>query len=237
LGLESLPAASDKKLEISAVIGLLTYIIGVLLHRFVKMRNENEKIFELLLQSRVSSLETQLNPHFMFNSINSIVELVHTEPNKAEEALIGVSEFLREVMKEDSLVSIDDEIESIKKYVALENIRFDGKIRVAIFKDKQVGGCLVPKFSIGLIVENAIKHGFEAHKTLNISINAFKKDELIEISIENDGKEIKSKKFGIGLTNLSERLKYLCGGALEIGCEDKREFIMRLRSKRENSYS
>lgn len=232
-----LPAFEQKMLWLSFAIGLLTYLVGVLLHRFVKMRNENEKTKELLLQSRVSSLETQLNPHFLFNSINSVAELIYKDPSKAEEALISISDFLRSVMKENSLISIEEEIANIQKYIAIENIRFDDKIKLNIMADESIKNYLIPKFSIGLIVENAIKHGFDRSRTLNISINVAKRNGGVEIGVENDGKALKSKQFGIGLKNLSERLKYLCNGSLEIGREDKKEFIIKLRSGGEDTHS
>jgi sensor histidine kinase YesM len=207
IGVSVLPSFSDKTIELSLAIGVVTYIVGALLHRFVKMRNENEKINDLLLKSRITSLETQLNPHFLFNSINSVAELIHKDGAKAEEALLGISTFLRSVMKEASLVSIEEELDNIRRYVELENIRFEDTIRVAISADEEALGCLTPKFSIGLIVENAIKHGFEPPKILNIYINVAKIGDKIEINIENDGRELKSKEFGIGLNKPISKAK------------------------------
>lgn len=229
-----LAAFSQKILEISVAIGLLTYIVGVLLHRFVKMRNQNEIAEGLLLKSRISSLETQLNPHFLFNSINSIAELIYKDKAKAEEALLGISSFLRSVMKEASLVTIGDELDNIKKYVELENIRFDNKINLSVMADCDTLKYMTPKFSIGLIVENAIKHGFEPPNALHIVIIVVKNGDRLEISVENDGKELVSRDFGIGLTNLSERLKYLCDGYVEIGFEGKKEFIINMKAMSEN---
>ncbi len=237
LGIFTLPPFVQKNFQISVVIGFLTYIVGVLLHRFVKMRNHSEMVEALLLKSRISSLETQLNPHFLFNSINSIVELIHKDKSKAEEALLEVSSFLRSVMKEASLITIGEELKNIKRYVELENIRFDNKIHLKITCDDDTLKYMTPKFSIGLIVENAIKHGFEPPNNLNITIIVTKQADRIQISVQNDGKKLVSKKFGIGLTNLSERLKYLCDGYVEIGCEEKREFIINMRAKVEDTNS
>ena len=234
VGIAMLAAFTQKMLGISVAIGILTYIVGVLLHRFVKMRNHNEIVEGLLLKSRISSLETQLNPHFLFNSINSIVELIHKDRMKAEEALLGISSFLRSVMKEASLVTIGEELENIKRYVELENIRFDNKINLNIMADGDTLKYMTPKFSIGLIVENAIKHGFEPPNNLHIVIIVVKNGDRIEISVENDGKELASKEFGIGLTNLSERLKYLCDGYVEIGFEEKKEFTINMKAMSEN---
>ena len=80
---------------ISVFIGLLTYFIGLLLWLFVKLNNQNNYINQLLVSSRLKSLERQLNPHFLFNSLNSLAELIHKDTNKSEEMILGLSRFLR----------------------------------------------------------------------------------------------------------------------------------------------
>jgi sensor histidine kinase YesM len=155
-------------IEIAAAIGFLTYIVGALLYRFVKMRNAKEVVDHDYVQSRLRSLETQLNPHFLFNALNSIAELIHQDPDKAENAILKVSTFMRNTMEEKAMIPLSDEIRNVRDYVDLENIRFSGKID---FQDiGMMPHILVPKFSIQLLVENAIKHGFEMHKTLHIML-------------------------------------------------------------------
>ncbi|HHE05722.1 MAG TPA: sensor histidine kinase, partial [Epsilonproteobacteria bacterium] len=198
--------------EIAAAVGFLTYIVGALLYRFVKMRNEKEVVDHDYVQSRLRSLETQLNPHFLFNALNSIAELIHQDPNKAEYAILKVSTFLRNTMEEKACIPLSDEIRNVQDYVELENIRFSGKIH---FED--VGlmpNIYIPKFSIQLLVENAIKHGFEAHKVLHITLS-YDKEENALLFI-NDGKPIKNTTFGTGLSNLAQRLKLLCKGSIKI---------------------
>ena len=95
--------------QIAVAIGFLTYIVGALLYRFVKMRNEKEEVDHHYVQSRLRSLETQLNPHFLFNALNSIAELIHQDPDKAETAILKVSTFLRNTMDEKALIPLDDE--------------------------------------------------------------------------------------------------------------------------------
>jgi len=174
---------------------------------------EKEKSDALLMQSRLSSLETQLNPHFLFNSLNSIAELVHIDSYKAEEAILKVSSFLRNTMEEKALIPLQKEIDNVKEYVELENIRFDGKIHLIIIGD--IPAWEVPKFSIQLIVENAIKHGVNPDKRLLVITLSFNHEQNL-IHIENDGLAIRSKDFGIGLNNLNQRLELLCRGYLEI---------------------
>ncbi len=163
-------AFDDKIVRISILIGILTYIVGALLYRFVKMRNQKDVIDNEYVQSRLRSLETQLNPHFLFNALNSIAELIHHDKDKAEMALLKVSSFLRNTMNEKALLILKDEIKNVKEYVELENIRFSNKIHVLIIGE--IPKWSVPKFSLQLIVENAIKHGFVTNKeALNIKVS------------------------------------------------------------------
>ncbi|RXJ99486.1 sensor histidine kinase [Arcobacter sp. CECT 8986] len=197
-------------------IGFLTYFVATLLYQFVKMNNKKEYSERLLIDSRLKSLQRQLNPHFLFNSLNSLVELVHIDINKTEDNLMELSRFLRQSMNEKALNSLKDELDNLKRYVNLENVRFSDKIILHIDINKEFYEYKIPKFSIQLLVENAIKHGFsKSKKSLNIYIEAKKSDKLI-ILVKNDGKEIINDKFGIGLTNLKERLEILCNGEIQL---------------------
>ena len=96
----------------------------------------------------------------MFNALNSVSELIFIDKNRAEKAVLELSKFLRNAINNRSLVTVEDEILMVKIYLNIENIRFDDKIvlhikDLEIIKDRQI-----PKFSIQLLVENAIKHGF-----------------------------------------------------------------------------
>ncbi|OIP55748.1 MAG: sensor histidine kinase [Helicobacteraceae bacterium CG2_30_36_10] len=218
LYLELINAFENQIIMIAFLIGVLTYIVGALLHRFVKMRNQKDFIDHEYVQSRLRSLETQLNPHFLFNALNSIAELIHHDKDKAEAAVLKVSAFLRNTMNEKALLSLESEMKNVRDYVELENIRFSGKIHLHM-PDTAPRWC-VPKFSIQLLVENAIKHGFNMeNKVLNIWLS-FDENEK-RVVLKNDGNSMKSLKFGVGLSNLNQRVELLCGGNIEI--HDKKE--------------
>lgn len=218
--------------EIAVAIGFLTYIVGALLYRFVKMRNEKEVVDHDYVQSRLRSLETQLNPHFLFNALNSIAELIHQDPNKAENAILKVSTFMRNTMEEKASIPLSDEIKNVHDYVELENMRFSGKIN---FQD--IGfmpNISLPKFSIQLLVENAIKHGFEAHQILHITLTYNQKENALLLI--NDGKAIKNTTFGTGLSNLAQRLKLLCKGSIKVTDKLHPTFIIYLGDCHENTH-
>jgi LytS/YehU family sensor histidine kinase len=213
LHLKLIPAFENQTVIIALFIGVLTYIVGALLYRFVKMRNQKDAIDHEYVQSRLRSLETQLNPHFLFNALNSIAELIHHDKEKAETAILKVSAFLRNSMNEKALLCMEDEIRNVRDYVELENIRFSGKIKLHI--ENFPKGWSIPKFSIQLLVENAIKHGYnpsKEHLNIWISFDAEKKI----ITLKNDGNAMKSQKFGVGLSNLNQRVELLCRGKIEV---------------------
>jgi two-component system LytT family sensor kinase len=219
-------------IEIAAAIGFLTYIVGALLYRFVKMRNAKEVVDHDYVQSRLRSLETQLNPHFLFNALNSIAELIHQDPDKAEDAILKVSTFLRNTMEEKALVPLGDEIRNVREYVELENIRFSGKIHFKTLGE--MPRIAVPKFSIQLLVENAIKHGFETYKVLTIALRYDQESHSLVLS--NDGKPITSSRFGTGLQNLEQRIKLLCKGSIKITNKQTPTFTIYLGDCHENTY-
>lgn len=203
-------------LQSAAIVGVLSYLVGALIYRFVKARNEKEKNEQLFTQSRLRSLETQLNPHFLFNALNSLAELIHQDPYKAEEALLKISAFLRNTMGERALISLGEELENVRAYIDLENIRFGGKIHLEINCEKPLLSRPLPKFSIQLLAENAIKHGMKSainpfHIRVEVSQNTH-----LQIRVANNGKAVLANSFGIGLSNLQERLKHLCQGEVRL---------------------
>ena len=214
------------------IIGVLTYLIGALIYRFVKARNEKEHLDTLFVQSRIASLETQLNPHFLFNALNSLAELIHTDPDKAENAVIKMSEFLRNTMKESPLISLEEELRNVRDYIKLENHRFNDTITVKI--EEETPRIMIPKFSIQLLCENAIKHSMGSNKEFLITIKISKNPLGVEVS--NNGKAVSNAQFGIGLTNLSERLKHLCKGEVKLIQTAPPTSQIILKECNENSY-
>jgi sensor histidine kinase YesM len=194
-------------LYLTISIGSLTFLIGLILHQFISMKYKNESIKSEILDSKLKALENELNPHFLFNALNSMSELVYIDQEKAEKSILNLSKFLRNAIKTDSLIHINDELEMVQTYVDIENIRFDNKIKLEII-NKSLENIKIPKFSIQLLVENAIKHGY-TNKELHIKVEIAK-----DILVSNDGKTTDSLKFGTGLTNLNYRLKLLKIGRL-----------------------
>ena len=210
---------------VSATIGFLTFLVGLILHQFISMKYKNELIKTQILETKLKALENELNPHFLFNALNSVSELIYQDQKKAEEAVIHISKFLRNAINKESLISLETEISMVKTYVNIENIRFNEKIVLNVQNFDEYKNIKIPKFSIQLLVENAIKHGFLG-KILNIDIG-FTKDEII---VQNDGKISSIIEFGTGLSNLQKRLELQKVGNLSSKIlDDKMQFIIELK--------
>ncbi|MCG3679631.1 sensor histidine kinase [Aliarcobacter butzleri] len=219
---------SDFWLNISIVVGFLTLLIALILHQFVFLKNKNNQIQKEILESKLKSLENELNPHFLFNALNSVSQLIYIDKKKAEDAVLQLSKFLRNAINKESLVYLQNEIFMVQTYVNIENIRFDNKIVLHIDDYNDFKLIKIPKFSIQLLVENSIKHGYLG-KELNIFIT-FEKN-LIKVS--NDGKKNSNIKFKTGLSNLENRLRLLNIGELHFLIENENmTFCIILKDKK-----
>ena len=212
---------------ISVTIGFLTFLVGLILHQFISMKYKNEDIKNQILETKLKALENELNPHFLFNALNSVSELIYQDQKKAEIAVIHISKFLRNAINKESLISLETEISMVRTYVNIENIRFDEKIVLNIADFEEFKNIKIPKFSIQLLIENAIKHGYSGN-VLNVNLEFFK-DKII---VSNDGKISTNIKYGTGLSNLQKRLEIQKVGSLSYGnSDDKMQFTIQLNKK------
>ena len=207
---------SNYWIHLGFIVGLLTFLIGLILHQFISMKYRNEYINNEVLEAKIKALENELNPHFLFNALNSISELIYLDQKRAEKATLSLSTFLRNAISEDGLISLEDEINMVKTYLEIENIRFEDNVKLNVQIEDDFKAILVPKFSIQLLVENAIKHGYR-QELLNVYIKTYDK----KIEVRNDGKKIENIKFGTGLNNLQKRLNFLDVGTLTYKSENE----------------
>ena len=215
---------------LSITIGFLTFLIGLILHQFISMKYRNESNKSEVLESKIKALENELNPHFLFNALNSVSELIYIDQKKAERAVLDISSFLRNAIYKGSLITLENEINMLKTYVNIENIRFADKIKLNIDVNPKHYYLMLPKFSIQLLAENAIKHGY-SQKELEINVKF--DDESNSILVTNNGKITEKLKFGTGLNNLSNRLSFHNIGKLEYEIQDdKMIFIIKIKDKK-----
>ncbi len=166
-----------------------------------KMKNEQ-------LSSQYQSLKNQVNPHFLFNSLNALSSLVYDDQKKAIQFIRKLSEVYRYVLdkKDEEIVPVIDELTFTKAYIFLQQIRFGENFQVKIDGDDKAAGFL-PPLALQLLVENAVKHNVVSDsKPLTLNINIRKHDMLVENVIQ---RKQATDSTGIGLSNLKARYKYL----------------------------
>lgn len=167
----------------------------------------------LLRDAELFKLRQQLQPHFLYNSLNSISALTMIQPEKAQEMIGRLSEFLRSSVKRESedMIAISDELDYIQAYLAIESIRFGDRLKV-IFDKQYTDDAKIPPFLLQPILENAIKYGLYG-KTGNVTITMHIKlqDAFLIITVTNpyDPQTKPSKGTGFGLEGIQRRLYLL----------------------------
>jgi len=164
----------------------------------------------------LNKLKSQLNPHFMFNSMNSIRALVDEDPKKAKVAITQLSNILRNtlMMHKNKYITLEEELALVKDYLELEHIRFEERLNFNFSIDPNTLSLNVPPMMIQTLVENGIKHGIGKYpEGGHISINALKTENGFEIEIINTGQLMLQTKSdsGVGVENTTNRLELLFG--------------------------
>ncbi len=186
------------------------YITYLLFEESRKKEIYNLMITKTQTDLELQNLRSQLNPHFLFNSLNAIRALIEIDPSKAKNGINLLSNLLRSTLRlnSDKLVTINKEMELVEAYLELEKIRFEERLIYIKNIDENCLNIQIPAFTIQTLVENSIKHGIS--KLINggsISINIQLDNEKCKISVINSGNLSNKVDLGIGLENLKKRLK------------------------------
>ncbi len=202
-------------------MGLFYYIITIFIYYlYISFRNMEEKIAQeaelkgLIRETELNLLKSQINPHFLFNSLNSISSLTITNPEKAQEMIIKLSDFLRYSIgqKEKQMVSLQDELHNISLYLDIEKTRFGEKLNFIIDVPEGCRSKLLPNMILQPLIENSIKHGvYESTEPITIWVTCKEEGNSMKITIKNNfDPEFRSKKgTGTGLKNIQNRLKII----------------------------
>ncbi|AWV98978.1 sensor histidine kinase [Arcticibacterium luteifluviistationis] len=216
--------------DISYLINLTKpVLIWVLLYVFYNVANlrKNDAVERVQLESSIKETEAkilraQMNPHFIFNALNSIRALITEDPKKAMSGITQLSNLLRSslVSHRRTTVSLKEEIKTIQDYLSLEKIRYEERLQIKWDIAKETEGIQVPPMMLQTLVENAIKHGVQ--KALRwgfIEISSHLEGQTLLIIIRNTGKlegtDSKSSSGGFGLENTKRRLHLLYGNKSE----------------------
>ena len=187
------------------------------------------KLEELATKAEIKALQAQINPHFLFNALNTIVSFIRINPEAARQLIVNLSTYLRYNIEEVStVVDIQRELEQVKAYVEIEKARFGDKLSIGYYIDENIN-IKIPSLIIQPLVENSIKHGILKGSGFgNVAITIQKHDaNQVKVTIEDDGIGIPQnvidslnqdavKENKIGLSNVHNRLKYIYGAGLTI---------------------
>ncbi len=191
----------------------------------IEMKLEQQE--RLLLQARMEALQSQINPHFLFNTLNSVASLVRRDPDSAREMIVKLGNILRRLLRKgDSFVPLREELEFLDDYLDIEVARFGDKLKVVKELESASLEHLVPSMILQPLVENAVKHGFSS--TVDggsIYIRSRCAEQRVVIEVEDDGVGMSapsaSTGTGIGMVNVTERLQVVYGDAAEITIESQ----------------
>jgi len=232
----SIFSMESPKLWVSVLIYAASIMaIGIELKIFnsVRIQIKLEEQEKLLLQARMESLQNQINPHFLFNTLNSISSLVRFDPERAREVIFKLATILRRLLNTtEAFVPLREEVEFVDNYLDIEVVRFGrDKLRV----DKELApeslDIMVPSMLLQPLVENSIKHGLSSKVEGGcITLRSRVSGERLILEVEDDGVGMKGATkadssvipgAGIGMANVSERLQVLYGDAARITVDSK----------------
>ena len=184
-------------------------------------RNENklEEQQRLLMQARLQALTSQINPHFLFNTLNSVSSLIRTDPHQARLMVLKLARILRRLLrKHENFSPLRDELDFIEDYLSIEMARFGEKLRFEKEVDAQTLDMLVPSMLLQPLVENCVKHGLSSKiEGGTVWLRTRRAEGRLHLVVEDNGVGIAEAKLakmlekGIGVSNVNERLKVLFG--------------------------
>ena len=206
-----------------AGLGAMYYCVCILVYYLIryyddlnKRMQEQSQLETMLKESELEMLKSQINPHFIFNSLNSISSLTITAPDRARSMVIKLSEFLRYSLgkENDQLNTLDEELNNLLLYLDIEKVRFGDRLQVETEIPEDTKDCTLPNLILQPLFENAIKHGiYESLEQVTIRLNAVRESNLLRITVSNefDPNAVSRKGKGIGLKNVTQRLQVIYG--------------------------
>ncbi len=206
-------------LGLSSVYAVIFFLWSVLYftYHYFDQYSKSLKYEASMIEIELNNLKSQLNPHFIFNALNSIRALVDENPAKSKQAINQLSNILRSSLASDKkgLTNFDDELKIVKDYLGLESIRFEERLRTEFDIHPESQKFLVPPLMIQTLVENGIKHGVSKLTQGGIvQVKTFVNNGQLKIQIRNSGHLVngsKKSKSGLGLENTIQRLKLIYG--------------------------
>lgn len=197
--------------------------------RLVKQQIETARLNEQLSKAQLDALRRQVEPHFLFNTLNAIAGLVREERNDAAvDMIVGLSDFLRRVTQDSDRqqVPLKEEMDFLRRYLEIQKLRFAERLQVSVNVPQELLPVQVPSFVLQPLVENAVKHGIAKRaQGGTIRVSASRENGFLTISVYNDGPTLtadpQSNPTGVGMRNLRTRLQHLYGSKFELRMQNQ----------------
>ena len=200
---------------------IMTYYLFVSLTNLSEKNAKEARLESLVKETELKMLRSQINPHFLFNSLNSISSLTITDPEKARDMVVKLSEFMRYALsrKDEQPVTLQNELENLRLYLDIEKVRFGDKLTMEENIDSSCLDFKIPVMLLQPLYENAVKHGvYESTETVKIITEAKLTEGFFEITISNNYDAVPTLKrgTGTGLLNVTRRLELFYGNKASI---------------------
>ena len=205
-----------------ALLIVLYAVISGLIYSFKFYRELKEKetathrLKALATEAQLRAVKAQINPHFLFNTLNSVAELIYEDPKKAEACIIQLSNLYRKVLSlsDRMFIALSEEIELVEDMLTLEKVRFGDRLTYRISCPESIRERRIPALLIEPLVENVIKHGLaDSEKAIHIDVEIDEKVHRLHIEVRDNGQGFDAGKsdLGFGLFSVQERLRQLFG--------------------------
>jgi two-component system sensor histidine kinase AlgZ len=222
----ALGARLDPEIPHLVAVGLLLYILSVALHYMALAVEASRQAAIDAREAELRALKAQINPHFLFNCLNSITALTTSDPGRAREMCIRLADFLRNTLGLGERESVEwhEELDLAQAYLDVEQVRFGTRLLVEVDVDEACADCLVPPLILQPLIENAVKHGIA---TLveggTIQVRSHVRDGWLEVSVENgfDPESPSPRRSGLGLRNVRTRLERRFGPAAKLAAQSR----------------
>jgi two-component system, LytTR family, sensor kinase len=191
-------------------VWVILYFMYKILQQNNAIREEKMALENLSKTTELELLKTQLNPHFLFNALNSIKALVTINPEQSREAIVKLSELLRFTLQygKERLITLNDEIIEVKKYLSLEQLRFGNRLEVRCNIEENTLSQTIPPALILTLAENAVKHGVTMREeNCLVQISSFIRGKSLLVQVSNPGHYQPKDTTGIGLKHINKRLE------------------------------
>jgi two-component system, LytTR family, sensor kinase len=192
----------------------------ILYSRYIEQKN-------LIIKSELKLAQAQVNPHFLFNALNTIIAILRNDSDRARDLLLHLSNYFRNNLKRTGdLATLEEELNHVRSYLIIENARFEDKLKLEVDIEEDLHSIILPVFTLQPIVENAIKHGISqllGQGVIKLKAKRFKG--MVAISIEDNAGRFEGRnREGLGMDIVEKRIKNLCGENFElrIVCEPEK---------------